>query len=298
MISILISVYNTDPSQLVRDLASQLERSDLPGEIIVGNDYSESTFMPLFQKLEEIKLVRVFHSPQNLGRSKIRNKLSELASFENLLFIDGDAEVKSSNFIRKYVDIIGTGEVICGGTAYCERSEVKENEILRWKYGVKREVVSAEKRNINPYNSFSSFNFLISASVFKRLKFNEEILKYGHEDTIFGLDLMINNVSLIHIDNQLIHNGLDSSYVFLEKTREGIVNLIDLLESHPDSGLLVKNIRLINRYNRNRKIGIRFILRTINALAWKSIIKNLHSTRPSIYLLDVYKLILLNDNQP
>lgn len=297
MVSILISVYNQDPGHLVQDLSSQLEDSDYQYEILIGNDCSESKFMPLLSKLEKLPGVSCVNSNENIGRSRIRNKLAGIARYPYLLFIDGDASVQSDNFIKEYLSKAEKGKVLCGGTAYLSEPPVKKEELLRWKYGVSREALTAKLRALKPYGSFSSFNFLIPAEDFDKIRFNEKISRYGHEDTLFGIELENRNIAIKHIDNQLIHNGLDSSVVFLEKTREAVLSLLELLEVHDHKENLYKHIKLLYRYRRMRKWGGHYLISLMSILAGKFIIRNLSGSNPSLLFLDLYKLIILNDNQ-
>jgi len=297
MVSVLISVYNQDPGTLVRDIYSQLQDLDKPFEIIIGNDYSDSKFMPLFDSLEELSHIKCFHPDKNLGRSKIRNALAKQARYENLLFIDGDALVLKEDFLSVYMQYADSVSVICGGTAYYEDPPEERQEILRWKYGVKREARAAKIRNQSPHSGFSSFNFLVPASVFNKIKFDESIVRYGHEDTIFGIELQKENVKVLHIDNQLIHNGLDDSEVFLEKTKEGLLNLLELLKNYKDPDVLERHIRILSKYSSLRKWGGHHLIRLIDQLSSGSIRRNLTGPRPSLALFDLYKLCILNKIQ-
>ena len=297
MVSVLISVYNQDPSSLVHDLLIQLEDSGSPFEIILGNDASDSKFMPIFRGLEGLNGVIVFHADINLGRSKIRNTLASQAKYPYLLFIDGDAGIKSSDFVSSYLDKARADTVICGGTAYSDTAPETQDELLRWKYGVAREARPAIRRVQKPYSSFSSFNFFIPAEVFDDIRFNEKILRYGHEDTIFGIELENKNYPVIHIDNQLIHKGLETAGLFLHKTRDSVEGLVELMNSYENPDDLIKKVRLLSKYRKLRKWGLSSLLTMINKSSGKRIRKNLTGPAPSLRLLDLYKLCILNDIQ-
>ncbi len=282
---------------MVRDLLPQLEGLDIPFEILIGNDCSDSKFIPIFSSLDQLKGVRCFHAEENLGRSKIRNTMARQAQYPYLLFIDGDAMIQSETFIADYLENAEPGKVICGGTAYTNEIPEKREEELRWKYGVVREARSAKERGIRPFSGFSSFNFFIPTEVFKTIGFNEAILRYGHEDTIFGIELERQGVPMQHIDNQLIHTGLDSAELFLKKTREALLNLTELLESYEYPESLISHIRLLNRYMKFRKWGIHHVLWLINNVAGRSIYRKLLGSAPSLTLFDLYKLCILHKNQ-
>lgn len=297
MISILISIFNEDPTLLVQDLSSQLERSGFPYEILIGNDCSESKYVPVLSKLEEMAGVSCFHSPENIGRSRIRNTIAGMANHPFLLFIDGDARVNNESFIDVYLENADPGIVLCGGTAYFSEPPGNKEKLLRWKYGVSREAKTAKQRESKPHSSFSSFNFLIPAEIFLKVRFNEGIKRYGHEDTLFGIELERGGIPVLHLDNQLIHEGLDSSTVFLRKTREGILNLKEIQKTYEHPQILVSHIRLLSYYSSIRKWGGRHILSLICRSTGKSILKNLKGPNPSLRLLDLYKLCILNDNK-
>ena len=295
MISLLISSYNYDPTQLVQDLFAQIKQLEMPAEIIIGNDCSESKFMPLFTELEKLQNVSLYTPDSNLGRSKIRNTLAGLAKFPFLLFIDGDAEILHSNFIKKYLEFASPGRVVCGGTAYRDKPPNAQEKLLRWKYGVKREAKPADQRNKAAFNSFSSFNFLIHADDFKKNCFDETIVRYGHEDTIFGIGLRISGMGVEHVDNQLIHAGIDTSDIFLQKTCDGVYNLSELERSYEHKELLYEHIRLLKRYRQLRKYGLHYAIRLVGITMLWAIKRNLQGTSPSLRIFDLYKLILIND---
>ena len=133
--------------------------------------------------------------------------------------------------------------------------------------------------------------------MFNKILFRENISRYGHEDTIFGIELERQGVSVIHLDNQLIHTGLDSADVFLEKTRDGLTNLAELLKSydHPDD--LTGHIRLLKQYVKFKKWGLSPLLNLIYKTSGKRIKRNLTGSKPSMRLLDLYKLCVLNKIQ-
>ena len=103
-LSILIPSFNWDCTTLIHDLLEQIPQD---AEIIVGNDKSISEeVIKAYQKIAGMKQCRVFEPTENLGRSRIRNRLFELSSGKWILFIDCDTKVDSTDFIQKYLDAI------------------------------------------------------------------------------------------------------------------------------------------------------------------------------------------------
>jgi len=297
MISILIPVYNFNPMDLLEALSGQLHESGVEGEIIAGNDSSDLFYAPVFEKASMIPGVSIYSSDKNLGRSMMRNRLAAMARFPFLLFIDGDAGIENRNFLDNYLKKADEGTVVCGGTAYKADRPVDNSRILRWKYGLKREVRSAVTRSSSPYSSFSSFNFMVPKRIFDLISFDEGLRRYGHEDTLYGIELEKNKIKIEHIDNPLIHLGLDNSVLFLEKTAEGLENLTDLYRSYHDAGILVRRIRVLRQYLQLRKTGLAIILKFICPAFSGSIKRNLMGPSPSVFLFDIYKLCIINKIQ-
>ncbi len=115
------------------------------------------------------------------------------------------------------------------------------DKLLRWKYGKWREQRKASEKNKNPNEWFSTFNVLIEKTVFAKIRFNEELKQYGYEDTLMGYQLKKADIEVLHIDNGLIHEGLETNKEFLNKTKLGIENLSKLYENVTDKKTFSQN---------------------------------------------------------
>jgi hypothetical protein len=83
--------------------------------------------------------------------------------------------------------------VVYGGRNY-EAKPPKEKELFfRWWYGVNRETISVAEREVAPYHAFMTNNFLIPKQLFLSIKLDEKLKGYGHEDTLFGIELKKKN---------------------------------------------------------------------------------------------------------
>ena len=294
MISILIPVYNFVISNLIKELVKQATELPVPFEVIVIDD--DSTNLKSKETNSEINKypqVRYIENNKNLGRSATRNLLAEKAQYKYLLFMDGDAETKSDNYIKKYYDLISDlpdNIVICGGTSYYNSPPTDPSLLLRWTYGKAREQRSANDRNKNPNAAFSAFNFLISKELFDQIKFDDTILQYGHEDTLLGYEIKKMGISVQHIDNTLIHKGLEGNEIFLQKTKTGITNLKSLYYRYVDRPDFIEDIKLLKTYKRLRKIRIGWTVKVIYKLFSKCIHRNLCGQKPKMFYFDVMKL--------
>ncbi|MFP4556169.1 MAG: glycosyltransferase family 2 protein [Bacteroidales bacterium] len=293
MISVCLPVYNFDINELTEELLSQANEYNIDIEILVFDDCSLSFYKKRNSGIAINANVQYLEFDHNLGRSKIRNRLADFAKGTWLLFLDCDMVPESKQFLKNYNSVIDQACVICGGISYGARP-FKNELFLRWKYGIFRESKNAARRQIFPYASFMSGNFMISKDAFNEIRFNEEISGYGHEDTLFGLDLKKNKIPILHINNPSIHLGLEPCFDYLAKTEQSIVNLVRLLRLVPEQrSNLRKNISLLRFYFFMRGIGLGYPLRWFFRVFNPLLRRVLCSKRPSLLLFDLYKLGML-----
>jgi hypothetical protein len=295
MISVLIPIYNFNVAKLVKDLHAQLLYANVEFEIILGDD--ASSVQHNNEKLSEMPSVSYFSLPENIGRSKMRNLLVEKAKFPFLLFMDCDAAISSTLYINNYiVEISRSIPPVCiiGGVAY-RKQKPNPKYYLRWHYGKKREATDADIRNRKPYKSFTSFNAIFSKPIFDVVKFDESFSTYGNEDTFFGDQLRNANISVIHINNPLFHDGLDTNDDYIKKVETSIDNLISLVNSKKiDSGFVNEN-RLLATYFKCKRLNITPLL-WLYYKKYLPKIKRRILKKPTIFWLDMYKLGYLVQN--
>ena len=153
------------------------------------------------------------HYPLKSGRSINRNNLGQKAKGDYLLFLDADALPTNPTFLQDYCQRATLAEVIVGGTAY--KPNFKSNK-LRVKVGkLKEEHSAAVRRTISIRQFFRLLNFLIRRNIFLEFLFNEDVTEYGHEDTLFGLELKYRNIAIMHIDNPAYHIRALTKTMFL-----------------------------------------------------------------------------------
>ncbi|TSA39296.1 MAG: glycosyltransferase [Porphyromonadaceae bacterium] len=290
MLSVLIPVIDWNPYSLVASLAAQLIQCGQSYEILVSDDSDFTESSKISQLVGQIPGVIYFCRENPLGRSANRNFLGDQAKHEFLLFMDGDAGMAEGNYIQNYLDRLSSDTVLCGGTLYNEEPPENSDFLLRWKYGRSREQSDAKNRQKRPWKSFSTFNFLIPAKVFKGIRFDESIKGYGHEDTIFGINLHQSGVKIIHLNNGLIHLGLEPSSIYLEKIRESGANLCLLDSRMRFPSKYIGDFSLLASWKRLKKLKIAWLVAAWFRYRRKSIEKRLCGPDPSLVLLDLYKL--------
>ena len=256
-ISLLIPVLDYDIVALVHSMKNAMGKVPELCEILIGDDGSSAEYSEKYKSLEADN-VRVISSEKNIGRAAIRNRLALEAKGDYLLFIDADVMVSGTAdaYITKWLPFIDKAKVICGGILYHESPPGDPDKLLRWMYGRHREQKSAAERNKHPHAGFSTFNVLIDRNVFSKIRFNEELKQYGHEDTLLGYQLKKAGINILHIDNGLLHEGLETNREFLKKTRLGIENLSKLYDKVTDKRSFSETVLLLKIYNKIRYLGM------------------------------------------
>jgi len=291
MISILIPVYNYDVRDLVSGLHAQGMKLNKPFEIIVMDDGSNDKNFDVNSKLSELQHVKYIALEQNIGRSKIRNLLADKAQYPYLLFIDADAGIANPNFLREYVRHCNEStSVVCGGLCYENEKDIDKQYRFRWYYGTQREEKKADLRNQKPYDGFSTFNFLTSKDIHQEIRFDESMRRYGHEDTMYGINLETLKIPITHIDNPLIHRGLEDANTFLNKTRQGLRNLKCMLNKGEYTEEIIKNINILRIYSTIKKYKACILVRFAYGLLYPLIVWNLKSRKPKLWVFDFFKL--------
>ena len=101
-------------------------------------------------------------------------------------------------------------------------------------------------------------NFLIRKQAFLSIRLNERIVGYGHEDTLFGIRLKENSVIVKHINNPVVHIGLEDFDEYFEKTLEGLKNLLFIshVASIKDTVRLYKYLDIVKKYKIERPVAL------------------------------------------
>lgn len=276
-------------SALVGALHSQCVISSIEFQIQLIDDAStvEDTNYTLTQQFTHTSYTKL---PANIGRAAIRNVLAQQANYANLLFIDCDSMPSNANdYIKNYIPFFNSSQVVYGGRAYTPLC-ANTNYYLHWLYGTHREVKHAAIRNQAPYKSFLSNNFLVKKSIITAHPFNANITQYGHEDTLWAMQLSSVGVGITHIDNPLLHIGLDDNAAFIAKTQLAISNLKALNAQYPKE---FSNVKLVRYASIITRLQLRSIVVFVIKLIVPKLLTNLGATNASLKVLDVLKLYWL-----
>jgi len=285
MISILIPIYNFEVGPLVKDLHRQAMSNNTDFEIICFDDGSDINYK--LSNLTIAKLENVIYKEleRNLGRAKIRNELGKSAKYPYLIFMDCDSKVTDNQYIKNYLQNLESSTLLYGGRVYANRKPLEHRFTLHYFYGKNREEILTEERKLSPYHSFMTNNFLIPRAIFLDVLFEERIEGYGHEDTLFGMDLKQKGVKILHINNPLEHLGLEETTNFLRKQKTAIKNLYFL---HKKSPLL--ETKLLATFVRCKKRRVDGLVRRILTVLSPIIQRQLRKKNPNLFFLDLFKL--------
>jgi glycosyltransferase involved in cell wall biosynthesis len=292
MISVCIPVFNCNITGLVDKLSEQGEKSCIPYEIILIDDRSSERF-----RLSNEKAFRDHNCimlEENIGRSKIRNLFLNYANYDKLLFLDCDSEIISNEFLANYIkeampDYSG---VIYGGLVN-DKTEPPGERRLRWKYGISREGGIASIRERSPYRHFRANNFLVDRKILEVIKFEERIVEYGHEDTLFAYRLMKGGITVKHIDNPVLHCCRESNMEFLDKSKNGVANLVAIMKYTDHDREFINGVRLLRTYLKIRQWRLQSFLGLLSGITQPGLKILLARGLGGLWMLDLYKLGIL-----
>lgn len=222
----------------------------------------------------------------NHGRARIRNLLADDARYDYLLFLDSDSRVPSADFLDRYLQQLPGPAVIYGGRVYSPHPPADAQYWLHWQYGRQREAQSLRERQRQPYLAIMTNNLLIPKTIAQRHPFREQLLTYGHEDTLFGYQLQQAGIPVRHIAAALEHTGLENRETFLEKQRLAVHNLYALRRS----GYPLPT-RLARLHEQIRRWQLAPLLYRLLRALHPYLVKRLRDyPRPSLRWLDALKL--------
>lgn len=289
MISICIPIYNFDCRDLLYELSEQAENLHVPYEMLAIDDASDESFKQIHRDVS-LPHYRYMELDKNIGRSKIRNLLIRESQYPYLIFMDCDVIVSTKDYLSVYLSCCHAEVVCCGGHVYQE-NRPEQPFLFHWKYGKIRESLSAVKRRERLDHAFYTSNFMVDKSLLEKLRFNESLAGYGYEDTLMGLELAAAGISIQHIDNPVVHIGLEDTDTYLSKVKNALRNLRYIesvfdkenVSSKPLSGIIrmkkkLQGLHLLHSFSFLYKIGESFLER------------NLKGKHPNLFLFDLYRL--------
>ena len=282
-LSILIPTYNYNARVLVEELVERIYAEGVNAEVIVGDDGSTEP-MNWLEELEGREGVRVLRFNENVGRARHLNRMAEQAEGEWMLIIDCDAHLESDFSLTAYIQAGLRAPVVCGGLRTPAVNPCP-GATLRYKYECAADRKrSAAERNRHPYLQLSTFSLLIRHDVFMAIRFDENCLEYGYEDALFGVELQKRGIPILHIDNPLVHMGIEPNDVFLRKSETALRTLKRL------NGRMQGNSHVENVANRLQRLHVAWAVRGLYRLFYQPMRGHLLGKHPSLTVFSFYKL--------
>lgn len=284
MLSIVIPTYNCPCVALVNELVRQIDTAQIVAEIIVIDDAStDPAALAANEVIARTKYCRYIKLTENVSIAKVRNRLFAEAQYKYVLSLDADVFPVRNDFVVKYLEAAPTADVVRGGWLY-RTDEPQKVCPLRYKYGVRYEVVSVEERRKHPYAQFIAASYLINRETTRDILFDETSGSYGFEDLHFGVQLESAQRTITHIDNPVYHDVGDTSERFIRKTLLAVENIVE----HAD--VIGGHSRLLNFYRKVERWHLTWLPRLIYKYLRSPIERQLCSSNPSIWLFTLYKL--------
>lgn len=285
VLSILIPIFNKKIIRLVDELIDQCKKAQIGFEIICLDDGSTDKIREHNRIINERFGVNYVELTTNVGRSRIRNRLSRLARYDWLLFLDCDVSIPRKNFIKTYLDCCSGQSVFVGGISYRKQPPQSQDKVFHWTYGRKREQVSARKRNQMPAAYLHSGNFLVARAVLMKIPFDEQLTEYGYEDLILGNKLHRAGISITHIDNPVVHLGLKGIDRFITDQEKAVRQLA--IYYNTDKSV---KTRLTRIYGILTKMGLMNLIYQYLEKKVNQYEKRLKNPPINLYYLDLCKL--------
>ena len=286
MLSILIPTYHYNVYPLAQELEKQALHSQIEFELICLDDGSFSNHNEENQRINALSHCKFVERKSNLGRTATRHELAELANYEWLLFMDADTFPKQHDFLLKLTQELSEHvDLVFGGIAY--RSERPDsNTILRWHYGRMRECKPVSQRIRSPYTSVISGGFAIRKALF--LKVNQDLLQNAYGlDILFTSRLGSLNSVVKHIDNPVIHLGLEQNDDYLQKSKKALETLSRL---RSEKLISWNTTSLLKVHSILYTLGIAKIIGKLIKKYERRIERNLTGENPNLFVFDLYRL--------
>lgn len=286
MLSILIPIYNYNVLPLVEELNRQCTECSIDFEILCQDDASGS---PLNSYNEKVNLLPHCHFKilqENVAHRENRNLLAKQAKYRYLLFIDGDSIIISDRYIRNYMEHLNDFDIVYGGRTHPENCP-SDKQKLRWKYGKHIEDKLAADRKKSVYQSLLFNNTIIRKDLFEKVKFDENLKKYGHDDTQLSYQMSLLKVKVNHIDNQVLHGDIDENKKYLDKTKESLENLI-FFEKHRIVDVNFISILKFHAFLKKLKLDIPISF--FFGLLKPVLTHNLVGQNPNLLVFNMYRL--------
>jgi hypothetical protein len=271
---------------LVTELKNQADNLGITFEILVQDDASKK-FLEENREINLLQHCSYTLNHTNLGRGNNINLLNNQAKFDYVLIMEADAFPEKKTYLKDLIAAINKETIVLFGGVTYPNQEPDKDKLLRWKYGNERESVSLSERLKNPYHFVFTWNLLLKKEILSKHHFPYNVKDYGYEDVVFIKQLKENKIPIQHFNNMLIHFNSETSIAFLNKTEDAVKTLHQLISNKK---LLIEDVKIGKASKMIQLLHLESLARFLFKKTSSKLIANLTSSRPSLLILDLYKL--------
>ena len=98
---------------------------------------------------------------------------------------------------------------------------------------------------------------------------------------------MKKNIKIEHIDNPIVHLGIEFTATFIKKSEEATENLNFLINNNL---IDFKYVKLSKLFYWLKKFRLKFIISFLFQNYREKLLKNSYSAKPSLFLFDLYRI--------
>ncbi len=236
-LDICIPVYRQDPTRLILELARQKSAEDSCLLIYDDGSGDPELTAQISAALQAYPgPSRLLTGIENRGRSGARNALIAAGSADWLLFLDGDMQIISNDFLMAYRAAAARQSLPCCivGGFDVHRSGGPASTRLHVLQSCRSECLTAAQRNLDPGRFVFTSNIFLHRRICAEIPFDNHFRGWGWEDVEWGLNIA-RAYPILHIDNAAIHLGLDQDHDLVRKYERSGPNFMLLLAHHPES---------------------------------------------------------------
>ncbi len=250
-LSVLIPYYHDDPSSTLRTLR-ECDDADQCEVLLYDdgtNDQAINTNLIAMAKNTKTA-VTIMIAKENHGRSEARNRLTQNARADWVLFLDADMQPQSAQFLTRYLTIIKdkAADIVFGGFTVPEYAETPETKLHR-AFSAHSDCLSADERAKAGPQYVCSSNLSVRKSVLDQEPFDEDFSGWGWEDSEWAARAS-NAFRLLHADNPALHLGLESTETLLSRFRDSADNYAKFTAKHPELAQTLTLYKISQRLGR------------------------------------------------
>lgn len=225
--------HNYDPKSVLDSLSGQLLNHKIDTQVVVWDDFSAPEYRTVLFDLQSeyrFPFISWKMEPENVGRSVMRQKILESQRSGWLVSLDSDM-VPDDDFIEQMVSSLQDTSTVYRGQHYYQSKKPAQPFVLHWTYGRHRELRARSQGN---HQHFSTGIFALHSSLTSDLRFDPELTTYGHEDTMFGMQLDAKGIRVEQTAMRALHQGLIEQDRFIDRHLNAVWNMHRVVSRYPD----------------------------------------------------------------